>query len=57
MSSGETITRLLPPIDVQTPWGWAVALWTIHSGAENEPQITCVPYDGEMADGKTAQSS
>jgi hypothetical protein len=47
--SGETITQLVPPIDIRTPWGWATCFAWIHSGAENEPQWKCAIYDGERA--------
>jgi hypothetical protein len=47
--SGETITQLIPPIDIRTPWGWATCFAWIHSGAENEPQWKCAIYDGERA--------
>jgi hypothetical protein len=47
--SGETVTQLNPPINVRTPWGWAMCVAWIHWGAENEPQWKCAPYDGERA--------
>jgi hypothetical protein len=47
--SGETITELMRPFDVQTPWGWARCVAWIHNGDENEPQWKCSPYDGERA--------
>lgn len=49
MSSGETVTQLVPPIDVRTPWGWATCVAWIHWGAEQEPQWKCAIYDGERA--------
>ncbi|MBV9520162.1 MAG: hypothetical protein JO068_18815 [Hyphomicrobiales bacterium] len=47
--SGETVTQLIPPLDIRTPWGWATCFAWIHSGAENEPQWKCAIYDGERA--------
>ena len=47
--SGEVVTQLNPPIDVRTPWGWAMCVAWIHWGPENEPQWKCAPYDGERA--------